>query len=586
MALAMTWAGTSCAIIPTGGTPASYSEIVEGDPLRKPYVRMVATPPRPEWSPENVVKGFLAAMASVDDPDWSVARQYLTDEAARTWHPQLGVTVYDYEEKSRFAKVTVPENATKTQVILKGVQIARIDEDGRYSATLKPEAETWPFALVKGPRGWRISDVLNGLMLTEADVRRGYRPVKLYYLDHQRKGLVVEEVRVPLDPSADFAESMVRWLLNGPTSKLKNVVSDAVPAGTTLRRVWTEDDKIIVDLNEAATNAISSSAGADAVEAMSAQIGWTLNQLTERWEVEIRVNGEPFYPDGRPLRVGFDRYGHFDPWLNASPTRAYFLKNGALQELNTDNEFQPVAGQAGQPGVEHEHPAVSGAARPRVAALTPGHDAVEVASLATGGRWERWITGKNLTAPSWDRYETVWAVDRLGKRSSRVLRHNGEQQLRVSAPGLETVNVRSLRVARDGVRVAVLAEDDSGVHVRVGTITVEGENTRIEGLRDFAEAAPGEDIVDIAWRDATTLLVLTGSKSGKEVLAISVTDGTTESFKADGLITSITALEDRILAGAEDPEENRRQLLQWDPVKSTWAPLIKESGTAPVLPLG
>ncbi|MCG5218451.1 LpqB family beta-propeller domain-containing protein [Streptosporangium soli] len=252
--------------------------------------------------------------------------------------------------------------------------------------------------------------------------------------------------------------------------------------------------------------------------------------------------------------------------------------------LNSDGVPGPVPGQAGQPDGGHVQHAVSGN-QANVAALNAGGDAVEVAPLADGGQWQRWITGKDLTMPSWDRYDTVWAADRLGARSSRVFRHNGKQQTRIAAPGLETVGVRSLRVARDGVRIAALVDDDLGTHVRVGTI-IQGHDTRVANLQTLFTAAEGQKIVDLAWRDATTLLVLTGSKSGQELLAISVTDGTTESFKADARITSIAALEDRVLAGAQDTEEDRRELLQWEPVKGTWIPLIKDPATMPILPLG
>ncbi|MFD0666024.1 hypothetical protein [Thermocatellispora tengchongensis] len=64
-----------------------------------------------------------------------------------------------------------------------------------------------------------------------------------------------------------------------------------------------------------------------------------------------------------------------------------------------------------------------------------------------------------------------------------------------------------------------------------------------------------------------------------------VTDGTSESIKADARITSITALADRILAGAEDTGDDEPELLYLDPVKQTWTPLTKTPATTPLLPL-
>ncbi|MDF5751373.1 LpqB family beta-propeller domain-containing protein [Spongiactinospora sp. TRM90649] len=577
---------SSCATIPTG-SPAEFEQGVQGDPLRKPYVRVIPMPPRPEWKPEQVLMGFLSAMAGVDDPGWSVARSYLTAEAAATWRPNVRVTVYD---KQAIPSGSTPApDAKEATVTLRGTTTGAINDEGKYTAEPQPSGRPFSqdFKLVREPQGWRIAEVPHGLLLTEADVRRSYRTVKLYYLDHSKRGLVVDEVRIPLDPRTDFAESIVKRLLEGPTATLREAVGNALPAGTRLRDIWTEDDKIIVDVNEAAANAISTGAGGGDVDAMAAQIGWTLNQLTERWEVEVRINGEPFYAGtGGVLRVGFDRYGHFDPWLTGGPKDTYVLKDGALSSVGAEGKLTPVPGEAGRTGGKHTEPAMSGLGNRAVAALNEPGDGVDVAFLTEGGQWRRWITGKALTAPSWDRYDRVWSVERLGDRSSRVFRSDGKQQVRVAAPSLEPVGVKALRMARDGVRVAAVVEDDAGTHVRVGVVLERGE-PQIANLQTLVTASEGEEIKDIAWRDATTLLILTSSNSGRELTALSVTDGTTEPLKADSRIASITAFEDRVLAGAEGSktDKDKREILYWD-AKGTWQQLTKSHTTSPTLPLG
>lgn len=584
-ALALAVTLTGCAIIPVGGNPASYRDVVKGDPLRKPYVRVIATPPRPEWSPRQVVVGFLAAMASVDDPGYAVARQYLMPGAAHAWRPEVGVTVYD---KGTIPEQPVPaDDVTEVNVTLKGTVTGVIDGEGRYSAEATPGGRqlSQTFTLVRQPQGWRITEVPDGLLLSEDDVRRSYRAVKLYYLDHHRKGLVVDEVRIPVNPSSDFAESILKRLLAGPTAGLRDAVSNALPAGTELLDISTEDDKIIVDLNHAATNAISAEEGGDAVEAMAAQIGWTLDQLTERWDIEVRVHGEPYYSTGGTLDISYERYGRFDPWLNPERTTGYVVQGGALHSLNSEGDPEAVPGVAGQPGGAGTALAISGAPQPKVATLGKGGRAVMVTQLVQNGQWQEWISGTNLTRPSWDRHDAVWTVDRLGPRSSRVLRHDGRRQTRIPAPWLEGVGVRDLRVARDGVRVAAVVEDELGVHVWVGLVVVKGGQIRLAHPRTLATAAEGEQILGIAWRDATTLLVLASGKAGREIRSISVTDGIAESFKADACITSITALGDRVLAGARCADDNEPEVLSWDPAKQAWAPLLSTPATTPRLPL-
>ncbi|GLW05328.1 hypothetical protein Misp01_04580 [Microtetraspora sp. NBRC 13810] len=587
IALALAWSGAACAVIPTQGSPVPVGAAVQGDPLRKPYVRVIAMPPRPEWRPEQVVTGFLAAMASVDDPRWSVARQYLTPDAGHLWRPEAGVTVYEGQLPDA---ITVTPDAKEITVPLKGTVIGTIDTTGKYHATSAPDGQPLdqPFKLVKGPQGWRITEFPDGLLLNADDIRRSYRAVKLYYLDNQQKGLVVDEVRIRVDPSTDFAESIVNRLLDGATTGLKDAVHNAVPAGTTLHRVSTDDDKIIVDLNEAATNAISTGPGGGSVAAMAAQIGWTLDQLTERWDIEIRVNGEPFYPDGGTLEVGYNTYRAFDPWLVPGKTPAYYLKGGTLQMLHEDDEHVaavPVPASTDRLGDDYDDFALSGLGPYKLAALHKDHKVISVAPLVQGAQWQQTIAGTSLLRPCWDRYDNLWTVDKLGEHSSRVLRYDGKQVVQVSAPSLEGVDVRELRVARDGVRVAAVVDGEHGTQVLVGTVVVKGSEVRISNFQPFVTAGDGE-IKDIAWRDATTLLVLTGGRAGQEVRAVSVTDGTSESFKADARITSITALGDSILAGAEDAADGKREVLRWEAAKSAWVAAAKDDATYPLLPLG
>lgn len=77
-ALALLLAVTGCAVIPVGG-PFPVDEAGSGDSVSVPFQRMVAVAPQPDWGPQQVVEGMLAAMAAYHD-DPSVLPQYLTKE--------------------------------------------------------------------------------------------------------------------------------------------------------------------------------------------------------------------------------------------------------------------------------------------------------------------------------------------------------------------------------------------------------------------------------------------------------------------------------------------------------------------------
>ncbi|MEU0486070.1 LpqB family beta-propeller domain-containing protein [Streptosporangium sp. NPDC006013] len=582
LAVTLVCGASACSVIPTGGkSVVAVDNERKGNPLDNPYARVIAMPPKAAWSPEEVVTGFRAAMASPDDPDFQVARQYLTGDFADKWNPHGGVTVYRQGDYEKFAPLR--EEDKHAQVTLKGTKTAIIDQDGRYRPSGGPLNQ--PFTLAKEAGGeWRISAAPDGLLLSEADVARGYLPVDLYFLDSHWKGLVVDQVRVPIDPAANFAKTTVERLLRGPSSSLKGSVRSAL-ADTGLIDVTTENNRVVVDLTRRVDP--------DLIDPMSAQLAATLTALTKGgWGFEVKVNGESYYAD-TPLQIDAQEQSNFDPWTTPDTVTSFYLADGALWLLDKENVGRPVPGRAGQKKSGLTRPAISGQPVQQVAALAQDGKSVSVAPLAAGGEWRVWATGESLIQPSWDRYNTLWTVDRPNDHTSIVTRHDGDNKhrYRVSAPDLETVYVKSLKVARDGVHVAVVVKDGLGEQVHVGTVIGERENTRIANLQVVVDSEGKRTIEDIAWKDGKTLYALTGKS---ELLEASVTaEPKPLAFDSRIGIESITALDSILLAGAKDDQGNR-QVLYWTSTK--WEPLVKnETGStdftengpsSPAFPLG
>src|SRR5687768_12972693 len=91
-AVVVSFALASCASIPSGGPVLTSDQ--EDSSLENQSIRVLARPPRPGGTQLDIINGFLAASASFEG-DHSVARQFLTGDAARTWEPADGVAVYD-----------------------------------------------------------------------------------------------------------------------------------------------------------------------------------------------------------------------------------------------------------------------------------------------------------------------------------------------------------------------------------------------------------------------------------------------------------------------------------------------------------
>ncbi|GGS99652.1 hypothetical protein GCM10010156_67190 [Planobispora rosea] len=590
LALALVCGGTACSVIPTGASRAvTVDDVGREDPLDPPYARVIAMPPNPDWRPEQVVMGFQAAMASVDDPSYAVARQYLTGAYAKEWNPDSGVTVYQPSTTGDDGGDDVDDGDTEARITLKGTVVATIKDRGLYRPSDGPLDE--PFTLVKEEgKGWRISAGPDGLLLSEPDVKRAYRLVDLYFLDSRREGLVIEQVQVPLNPASTFAKAVVERLLEGPSASLQGAVRTAFADGTRLIDVTTVDNRVVVNL----TKGVSS----DNVAAMSAQLAGTLSGIAGGSSFEVRIHGEPYYSSDRPLGIDAQQQLKFDPWMAPGNIRPFYLQDGLLRQLGKDNVGVAVPGEAGGKNGSFTHPAVSGHNLRQVAALSENRDGISVAPLLPDGKWTQWVTGKDLTPPSWDRYHSMWTVSRPSPQTSVVLRHYYDEakhevkQFRVAAAELNTVDVTALKVARDGVHVAVATRNAQGdEEVKIGTVIGAGADSRIDNLQTVVHPEDKRTITDIAWKDGKTLYVLTGKS---ELLEASLT-AAPASQVAYPRLQSITALDDYLLAGAKDDEDNQ-QVLYWNATAAKWEPWIRdESGAVaftaggpsfPVFPLG
>ncbi|WP_157518918.1 LpqB family beta-propeller domain-containing protein [Herbidospora mongoliensis] len=568
-----------CTIVPTSGNPPTASEEERGgDILSQTYVRILAQPPRPDATAVEIVRGFQAAMASFDDPQRKVARQYLTGEAATGWQPwATATTVCD----CRFADDLPEEDADKFSVSFKGKKVATLEKGGRYRPTSSEETVDESFTLIRVNGEWRISAAPAGLILLRSDLTRAYAPVEIYFPNLSFTGLVADRVRVPIDPSRGLPESLIRTLLNGPSGPLAGAVENVYPEGTKLNGIRVEGDTLYVDFSAQ----IAGLRGRpDRIKAMQAQLAWSLG--TDRIggrSIEILVNGETF--PGGGIRFKITDFPSYDPAVITGDVAGYFVRDGMMYRAAKDGEQSaPVLGAAGQSTRPFNHSAVSSEDRDQVAALMGDETGVWATQLVDGSPWQRWINAQGrLTPPSWDRNGEVWSVESAGGRSQVWRASTGGHQSPVPAPELAEADVTAFRVARDGVRVAVVADNGSGQTVQIGSI-VRGQTYRVGALETLVPAEEGQKVIDVAWKDATTLLVLTekDSPNGPQqaLAAYPILDGDEKTpIELSKRLKSITSTDSRILASDENGA-----LTVWDGKK--WNLLVKDGSSFPAYPLG
>ncbi|MER7501297.1 LpqB family beta-propeller domain-containing protein [Nonomuraea pusilla] len=563
VAAAVACAGSGCAVIPVGG-PSIVNDAGGGDPLSKPFQRMIATPPQPTWDAEQVVRGLQAAMAAYDD-DPATLPLYLTPEARAAWKPTGTVTVIDDAFQVTYADDREADAGEERKVSIKARQIATIGDDDAYVPSPGP-APAKDFTLVKTDKGYRVDKLPDGLLLTSSDVARAYRGTNLYYLNGvSQDRLVVDRVWLRVRPAESFARTIVERLLKEPSAGLRGAVTTGFPPGTKVDSVRVgEEDRVVISL--------SGPLYLSKPDALMAQLKLSLNKngMAIGRTIEVQVNGEPFASADRDLDQGWTDNGGNTPF--------YTDREGALHVLTDDGSGVTVPGAAGQANPGFRYFALAKQTTGLVAAMTS--TGISITTLTQEGRWQQVIQGDpdKLTPPTWHRDGSLWTYDRKNGVVLRYDPQSGRGPERVAAPKLQGLDVTQLRIARDGVRVAVMTGRNT---VQVGALTGGAAGYMLANFHLLTTVEVGGEILDIAWGDGEHVLVLVKSKAGQSLREINVGDGETVQLPLKDKLTYLAALGERILAAADT--DKGTQILELNQDHQSWTARLE--ATRPLFPL-
>jgi hypothetical protein len=479
----------ACVSIPDSGSVTTRT--AEPHATRAPgYIHVFAPPATPGMSQRQIVRGFLLAQV---DPELTSARSYLTAEEADRWDPRAQVVVLAGETQPE------PQRYSPQELRLTAPQNGVISERGDFTATPGKKA-LGSFQLTKVNGEWRISSATDGLYLSPNDFSRDYAVYDTYFLDPESRHLVPDPVYLPV--GASQATSLVEALLSGPAPWLSPAVRTAFPPGTrlTVASAPVKDNVVQVDLTEQVRQA-----SAEDVELLGAQLAWTLAQLDDVNAVRVTAGGLPVTGLNDSIKTGsFPSVG--DP-SGADVGPAIAVAGGRLVTLAEPT--LPLAGVMGSGTTALVHPAIAtgGGDKPsRAAALDPKSTKLYVGEAADNGTLRVRLQGHGLVAPSFDPEGNVWtaSVTKSGPAIWVVPPDGAPRQ--VIAPEVGTRVVRALRIARDGVRAAVVLQSKKGHELYVGHVVRSGDDLRLDGLRRVESVLT--DVVDVAWASADNLLVL------------------------------------------------------------------------------
>ncbi len=484
VATAAVLALAGCVGIPTSG-PIRTGEVLSteepGVPLQLPSDPVV------DAEPAELVRGFLLAGAAGLPDEFVVARKFLTARASDEWDPRAQVTVYP--QRSSGPQVTPGEDGSVTVTV---PVAATVDDAGRYTEAAPGTLDTeLVFTLARDTSGqWRISELPDGVLMDAENFKVSYRPVPVYFASQDTTHLVPDLRWFPTIKTPTLAVSALLW---GPSPWLRDAVVSGAPEGVRLSSeavTISEDGVAQVDLAE-----IPSLPEQAERNLLQAQLTETLSRFPVSG-VEVTVGGLPWRETSVPVLQR-------DVLPEAGP---YVLVGDTLAVLR-DGVVEPVEDAAPLTGLDAHHPAVGADETLRVVLSGPGNllrlppDAAPPVPL---------LAGRALVPPSVDRHGWVWTAESSSTGALVAVDVDGEV-VSLDTPWLAGRTVRSLRVSRDGARLALVSTGAAPTDVDVSVLAVVRDEDGRPTLVGPDPLVVGEavlDVLEVAWVDEVTLAVL------------------------------------------------------------------------------
>lgn len=556
-----------CSTVPTSSAPV---QITQAPPRADTPVGIEPLSPEAGATPEEVVRGFLDAAASTVRGH-PVAREHLAPEPQGSWSDDAGITLLGAD----YATVTTDAGTVRVT----GELVGTIDQRGGFTVGGQ-EVYEQEFRLEQVDGEWRITDPPDGLLMLEPDFERLYERRDLYFLDPTGQR-VVPDPRYLISGEAQ-PTVLVERLLAGPSAGLAAGVVNELEGAALGSTVTVSAQAVTVDLTGIADAPPARLGG------LSAQLVWTLGQLSSVRSVEVLADGDPLRLEGAPSVQTLDTWTALDP--DAAPVDAvgHFLVDGALW---TATEVPaPAPGPAGEGA--HGLSSAAVATDPSTGELTQMVGVTRRDGEATlltgtyGGELTPVLPSSSLTVPTVAPARQEFWLVRDGSTVVRVPAGGPPQAVNaVTLPGLGRAT--ALQLSPDGVRAAVVVEDGQRQSLYVGTV-VRSEDGPV-ALRDWREVAPAlGQVVDVAWRTSGSLLVLAGDAGEDRSLPYTVgVDGWDLSpVPTAGLPSQAT----EVAAAPERPPlvSAGGTIWEWQVAGGTWVTLVRgqqpQSGTEPFYP--
>jgi hypothetical protein len=551
-----------CSTVPT----SSPNVVITQAPNRSDEpVGIEPVSPEKGATPEEIVRGFIDASASATRQH-PTAREYLTPQAAKSWSDETGITIIS----PSYSAVTTEGGTIRVSADLVGT----VDPRGIFNLG-DQQNYSREFTLEQVGKEWRIADPPDGLIMLQPDFSRLYDQLPAYFLDPTLQRLVPDPRYLIAGDSQPTA--LINRELDGASSALAAGVHNPLEGAQLRRAITVTSQTITVDLTGLSPNP------SPELSELCAQVVWTLQPFGAR-SVEVLIDGEPVAIDGVPLVQTVDNWASFAPEGAAVDAVGHYLFNGGVYTVNG----KPVPGPAGTGAYALTGAAVSANDNGQLATMsgtTSGAGGATLLMGPYGGDLSQVLSGATLSAPTVaaTRDET-WVV-RGGDEVVRVPAGGPAQSVATpTLAGLGRATV--LQLSPDGVRAAVVIDGPEGPRLYVGTVVRSPDGG--VSLPDLRQIAPTlSQVVDVAWRSSTSLLLLARDPGQSRIVPYTVgVDG----WNPDDVGTAGLPSEPTAVAAAP----SRLPLVSaggsiWELSAGTWVTLIGGQeplpGTEPFFPM-
>lgn len=491
---------TGCVSIPTESPVSQGRDLGVQD---EPQLNSNLPPgPAPGATREEVAAGFFEAMLAYPRSE-SLARSFLTSDAAARWDPAEALVVYDDRDLKEEDGI----------VVFRSRRLGSLDERGSWTSSTPGTSEITVQIRTEEVDGeWRLASPPAGSYIDADYFDRYFDPFALHFFDPTGTILTPDPVYLLLGEST--ATTLVRDLLKGPSRQLRGVAFTVAP-----------DDLAIsapVQVSAAGLTEVPLSESAltmspDDRRLFAAQLMWTLRALPEVETIAITVGGQPFSIEGSGTQFSVDEFAGYDPAGFAAARQLLGLAPRGLVTVAQDGATR-VVGSVAAAAKDARSVAADPSGALAAVVSRDGSD-VFVGSVSTaGGGTSPWFRrGEDLLRPSWDIHQVLWLVDRRTD-GARVYVTTDDRTRSVAAPGITAERVLSFAISRDGTRMAAVVKEGGRARLVISVIDRSASDpadvTVTPATSVFGPEVTLSGDNNLAWLSPTSVAVLANEDGG------------------------------------------------------------------------